>query len=263
MPGSTRIEVLPIGDVVDRVRQGVPAPATITVTASPSRGMEPTIEVASALAALGYRGVPHLSARLIRDEGHLRELLTRLRGAGVGEVFVVGGDAETPVGEFTSGAELLSPLESLAQDVRVGIPGYPEGHPRIPGPELERALALKAPRADYLVTQICFDARAIATWLARVRDLGITLPVYLGVPGPISPAKLLRISAKVGVGESLRVLRSHRGRGRLARRWDPTELVQQVGPAFADPAAGLAGLHIYSFNDVVAAARWRPGGGPT
>lgn len=253
-----RIEVLPIGDIVGRVQASVPEPVTITVTASPGRGIEPTIEVAAAIAALGHTAVPHLSARLIRDEAHAAEILTQLKEAGVGEVFVVGGDAETPVGDLSSGAQLLAVMEKIGHDLRVGIPGYPEGHPLITDEELTSALHEKIPHADYVVTQMCFDAAAVHTWLGELRARGATLPVYAGVPGPISPIKLLRVSAKVGVGESLRVLKSHRGGARLAspKPWDPTELVQEL---FNAPGA-IAGLHVYSFNDVAAAYQWHTEG---
>ena len=36
---------------------------TVTVTASPVKGLEPTVDLAERLAARGYRVVPHLAAR--------------------------------------------------------------------------------------------------------------------------------------------------------------------------------------------------------
>ena len=110
---------------------------------------------------------------------------------------------------------------------------------------------------------MCFDPEALHRWLADVRGSGIDLPVYAGVPGPISPMKLLRISAKVGVGESLRVLKSHRGLTHLASpTWEPTELVRELLGAARDSGSRFAGLHVYSFNDVAAAYQWHPGGEP-
>ena len=260
---ASRIEVLPIGNIVANVRENVPEPVTITVTASPRQGIGATIGVAEDIAELGHTAVPHLSARLIRDSGQLQEILTRLERAGITEAFIVGGDAEAPVGEFSSGNELLTAADAIGHHLRIGIPGYPEGHPLIDAAELDRALEEKAPRADYLVTQMCFDPRAIQTWLRHVRGRGVDLPVYAGVPGPIGAMKLLRISAKVGVGESLRVLKSHRGLTHLASpTWEPTELVRELLGAARDSGSRFAGLHVYSFNDVAAAYQWHPGGEP-
>lgn len=260
---ATRIEVLPIGDIVSRVREHVPEPITITVTASPSRGLEATLETAAQIAALGHNAVPHLAARLIRDEGHAARLLGRLQEAGIGEVFVVGGDAEAPAGKFTSGLELLTAMDRIGHALRVGIPSYPEGHPLISEAALAEALSAKAPLADYLVTQMCFDAEAIVTWVTRARESGVDLPAVVGIPGPINPLKLLGISAKVGVGESLRVLKAHRGGARLAapKPWDPTDLAREIGAA--PPALNIRGWHVYSFNDVVAAYGWRTQGDTT
>lgn len=256
---DARIEVLPIGDIVSRVRSAVPEPMTITVTASPSRGMEPTIEVAGEIARLGHHAIPHVSARLVRDEAHLETLLEQARADGITEIFLVGGDAEEPAGEYTSGAELLRVLNERDHGLRIGIPGYPEGHPLITDEELDAALQEKAAHADLIITQMCFDAGAVHSWISRMRAGGVDLPIHAGVPGPINPLKLLRISAKVGVGESLRVLKSHRGGARLVspKPWDPDPLVDQL---IAEPSA-IAGLHLYSFNDVAAAYRWLAGRG--
>src|ERR1700694_3423607 len=69
---SPRYEVLPTEDVEERVVAGVPREVTVTITASPRRGIEATIGLAERLAGHGFAVVPHLSARLIRDESHLR-----------------------------------------------------------------------------------------------------------------------------------------------------------------------------------------------
>ena len=45
----------------------LPAGATVSVTASPAKGIEATVALCEQLQALGFRAVPHLSARMIRD----------------------------------------------------------------------------------------------------------------------------------------------------------------------------------------------------
>src|SRR5699024_11955427 len=84
--------------------------------------------------------------------------------------------------------------------------------------------------------------------------------IYLGVPGPASVAHLLRISARIGVGASTRVLRHH-GTGllRLAQpgTWKPDPLLWSLAPMFAEPANGPAGRHIYPFNALRVTARGR------
>ena len=74
----------------------LPAGATVSVTASPAKGIEATRRAVRAAPGRGFRAVPHLSARMIRDRAHLADLIAWLEGAGVDRAFVVGGDAKEP-----------------------------------------------------------------------------------------------------------------------------------------------------------------------
>ena len=80
---SPRYEVLPTDDAADRVAAYVPRDVTITVTASPRRGMPATVRLAVRLANLGYHAVPHLSARMIRDSVELGQIIDALKAAGI------------------------------------------------------------------------------------------------------------------------------------------------------------------------------------
>ena len=88
-----RYEILPVDGVEDLVLAHVPRSVKVTVTASPSRGLEATLTVVERLVGEGYQVVPHLSARLVRDVAHLDDLVARLEALGVHEAFVPAGDA--------------------------------------------------------------------------------------------------------------------------------------------------------------------------
>jgi methylenetetrahydrofolate reductase (NADPH) len=64
---TPRYEIFPTDDVLDLVAAYVPKEVTLAVTASPRRGLPATVQLAARLSQLGYRAVPHLSARLIHD----------------------------------------------------------------------------------------------------------------------------------------------------------------------------------------------------
>jgi methylenetetrahydrofolate reductase (NADPH) len=122
------------------------------------------------------------------------------------------------------------------------------------------AMFEKEPMATYIVSQICFEAEVIATWVRRVRDRGTLLPIWIGVPGTVNNRKLLQISRRIGLGESARFLRAHSGwvrRLALGRTYTPTVLVGELGPLIADPAARIAGFHIYTFNELERTESWR------
>src|SRR4029077_8304517 len=96
--------------------------------ASPAKGIEATVALCEQLQAKGFRAVPHLSARMIRDRAHLAELIAWLEGAGVDRAFVVGGDAEEP-GDYPERLSLLRAMTEIGQPLaEIGISAYPQGH---------------------------------------------------------------------------------------------------------------------------------------
>src|SRR5580692_6168595 len=117
-----RYEVFPAASTEESVLEWVPTDLTVTVTASPAKGLEPTLALTERLAGHGYRAVPHLSARLVRDPAHLAGIVARLTAAGVDDVFVPAGDADPPAGRFHSALALLDELDRMGRSfARVGI----------------------------------------------------------------------------------------------------------------------------------------------
>lgn len=239
----------------------VPRHVKVTVTASPTKGLEPTLDLADDLAAAGYEVVPHLSARLVLDDGHLRWILGRLREAGLQEVFVVAGDASQPAGQFEGAAALLRAMAAQGHTLReVGITGYPESHPVIDDETTIRSMFEKAEFATYIVSQICFDARVTVQWIENVWARGTRLPIYVGIPGAVRTSRLLRASTRIGLGDSVRFLRRHGGLvGRLLvpGAYTPTALIGGLTPVLADPQGKVGGFHVFTFNELEATERWR------
>jgi methylenetetrahydrofolate reductase (NADPH) len=256
-----RYEVLPLDGVAERVAAHVPREVTMTVTASPAKGLDRTLEVAERLAAGGHRVVPHLSARQVTGETHLKEVLQRLADCGIGDALVVAGDLKQPAGPFGCALDLLLAMADLGHRLeQVGIAGYPERHPLIDDDVTIQAMWDKRRFATYIVSQLCFRPRVVGAWVQRVRRRGVDLPIHLGVPGPVDAAKLLRVSARIGIGESARLARRHGGwLPHLLRAggYRPGRLVEGLAASLADPAGGVAGLHVYTFNEVARTERWR------
>lgn len=254
-----RFEVLPLRGVVEKVAESLPVGSTVTVTSSPNKGTEATLDTAAQLAGLGMHVVPHLAARLIRDRAHLASLLDRMAGLGLPEAFVVAGDAVDPAGEFPDALALLRAMEdSGRRPARVGITGYPERHAFISDDAAVRAMADKAPHADYIASQICYDPNTLASWVKSVRARGVGLPIYIGTPGVVDGTKLLRISMKIGLGDSMRFLRKQHGVvGKLLTKYTPESLLDELAPCVAEPENGIAGWHFFTFNEVAKTQQWR------
>jgi methylenetetrahydrofolate reductase (NADPH) len=258
---SVRYEVLPAKVTEDKVLAHVPRDVVVTVTASPVKGLEPTLDLVTRLAAHGYRIVPHVPARLLRDDGHMKEVVDRLREAGVDDIFVPAGDADPPAGAFEGALPVLRRLtESGRPFTHVGVTGYPESHPLIHDDVTIQAMWDKREHATYLVSNLCFDSHVLEEWITRVRRRDVTLPVHLGVAGPVQRAKLLSMAAKIGVGESTRFLTKHASwflRFAAPGGYSPERLLARTEEALTAPSAGVAGLHLFTFNQVAETERWR------
>ena len=258
---SPRYEVLPAKGTEQAVAEWVPAGMTVTVTASPVKGLDATVELTERLAARGYRVVPHLAARSVASDAHLAGIVARLKAAGVDDVFVPGGDAPHPAGPFDGALPLLERLDEMGRPFsRIGITGYPESHPKIGDDITVQAMWDKRKHASYIVSNVCFDAARLGRWIQRIRVRGITLPLYVGLAGPAERSRLLRMAAVAGASESARFITRHPGW--ILRFWvpggySPDRLLDRAAGVITAPRAGVAGLHLFTFNQLQQAEQWR------
>jgi len=259
-----RYELVPIKSVEQAISE-LPAGAPVSVTCSARGGLPATLDLTARLLDLGHDVVPHLAARLVEGREHVGRLAAWLRDHGVTEVFVVGGDADAPLGPYADGASFLRDLLNGDSGLQsVGVPAYPDGHPLIVDDVLRAALLHKQAllgqagvRAS-ATTQMCFDAPRIERWISDERAAGLTLPIDLGIPGVVSRTKLLSIGMRLGVGSSLRFLRKNRSSmSRMVSLggYDPSDLTASL----ADRAAelGVTGLHAFTFNSVASTLAWQ------
>jgi len=261
---NPRYELMPFDSFDDQVAN-LPDGAAIAITTSPQLGLEATVDSAERAAERGYDVIPHVAARYVEDEAQLDDVAGRLREAGVTDVFVPGGDREEPAGPYESAHDLLVALDGLGHTFdEVGITGYPEGHEFIDDETLAEAMAKKAPYATYIVTQLCYDPRAVTDWVEDVRARGVDLPVEVGVPGVMKYQRLLQISRKVGVGDSVRFLKKTTGITGFVRqlvssrgKYTPDELLDGLGPHADDPTYDIRGVHLYTFNQTSDLESWR------
>jgi methylenetetrahydrofolate reductase (NADPH) len=257
---NARYEVLPTPSIEDTVLAHLGTDQTVTVTASPGKGLEATLDLTERLTRQGYRVVPHLAARMVRDRAELEEITARLTSQGIDRIFVPGGDADPP-GAFPDALSLLEELKAIrAPFQQIGITGYPESHPTISDDLTIQSMWDKRRYATHVVSNLTFDPEVLATWVGRMRKRGITMPLLLGIPGPVDRTKLLAMASKIGVGESTRFLVKHKGTfARLAAPGGFTgeRFLEKVAPAVSAPEMLVEGLHVFTFNQVVATEEWR------
>ena len=255
-----RYEVLPTATAEDRLLEHVPRDLTITVTASPSKGLEATFDLAERLTGHGYAVVPHVAARMVSGKAELAEICARLSGKGITRIFVPGGDAD-PAGDYPDALSLLEDLADLGRPFNhVGITGYPESHPTITDDMTVQSMWDKRRYATHVVSNLTFDPAVIRSWIHRMRARGITMPLLLGIPGPVDRTKLLTMATKIGVGESTRFLVKHKGTfARLAAPGGFTgeRFLEKCAPTLAEPTALVEGLHVFTFNQLAETEAWR------
>ncbi|MEZ0165142.1 methylenetetrahydrofolate reductase [Kineococcus sp. LSe6-4] len=254
-------EVIPFKKTESEVLAHVPSDVRLTVTASPAKGQDATVDLAVALAGHGYRVAPHLSAQQVRDRVHLADVVAACREAGIADVFVVGGDRTDTPTQFTDALALLRALHELDHGFTgIGIGGHPEGHPAVSDEVLLQALVDKAALATSITTQIVFDPRVITAWARRLADRGVSLPVHVGVPGAVSRTKLVRVSAGLGLGQSAKFLSKQQNmfwRFFTPGGYNPDKLVKALSPSVEQRDSLIDGFHVFTFNDLGPTEAWR------
>ncbi len=257
---NARYEVLPTASIEEVVLEHLATDLELTITASPSKGLEATLDLAERLTGHGFTTVPHLAARMVRDRAELSEICERLTGKGITKLFVPAGDADPP-GGYPDSLSMLEDLADLGRPfAHVGITGYPESHPTISDDLTIQSMWDKRRYATHVVSNLTFDPSVLSAWVKRMRGRGITMPLLLGLPGPVDRTKLLSMAGKIGVGESTRFLNKHKGTfARLAAPGGFTgeKFLQKCAAELSAPEMGVEGVHVFTFNQVAETEKWR------
>jgi methylenetetrahydrofolate reductase (NADPH) len=261
---NLHFELVPMKSIEDAI-DALPPNADVSVTCSPAKGIAATQEYTERLLALGHRPTPHISARLVENPVHAKQIATWLREQQVPEVFVIAGDATEPAGPYEGALPFMRDLLDADPGVRrVGFTGYPDGHAFIDAAELVEQVHAKQSLLDdagvdgWISTQMCFDADRIRQWLNDQRAAGITQPIRLGIPGVVDRTRLMTMGARLGVGTSLRYLSKNRStvmKLMAPGGYDPTDLVVALAPDAV--TLGIEALHSFTFNAVADTRTWQ------
>jgi methylenetetrahydrofolate reductase (NADPH) len=244
----------------------LPAGTPVYVNHLPRHRLLDTLPTLVAVREAGLEPVPHIAARRIKDRAELQAFLSRAVGdAGVRKALILGGDEPEALGAYADGAALIREGLLAASGLReIGLPGYPEGHPRIPRAALERAFAEKLSLAAgqglgaYIVTQFSFAPARIIEYCAGLARTAPDVPVYVGLAGPTDPIALLRFAQRCGVSASLRALRAQGlDAVRLVTHIDPAEQLAALAHYCAVHAdCNVVGVHLFTFGGVASSAAW-------
>ena len=250
---------------LEAAKSVIPRETRISVTFLPGETMEGRVAAAVAIRKSGFIPVPHFSARRIASEREFEEFLSALvLQAKVNSAFVVAGDPSVPVGPYHDAQSLIaSGVMSRHGIQRVGIAGYPDGHPEIATPQLWDSLVAKnaaivaAGQTPIIVTQFGFDPDPVRKWLEELRKRGVDALVRVGVPGPTSVASLLRFAARCGVSTSAKVLSKYGlSATRLLGSAGPDVLIRSLAEGLDPAVHGDVRIHFYPFGGLAKSAEW-------
>ena len=177
----------------------LPKVKDVYITMLPGDNFRLVAKKAKELVQFGFNPVPHFPARSIKNLNELKEYVAICEENGVKQVLVIGGSTQ-PIGDFHCSLQLLE--TGLFDSFRIGIAGHPDGSPDISDSDLEKAMKDKKPYADYIVTQWLLDSELIANFISKQ-----TLPVHVGITGPLKISSLLKFASIVGAKNSLNFIK--------------------------------------------------------
>ena len=194
------------------------------------------------LTQSGFNPVPHFPARLIKNLGELKDYINLCKDRGVKQVLVIGGSSQ-PIGDYHCSLQLLE--TGLFKGLKIGIAGHPDGSPDISDLDLEKAMIEKKPYADYIVTQWLLDAESITTFISKQ-----TLPVHVGITGPLKISSLLKFANIVGTKNSINFLKSNVTKALdLLKPRDPNDIIKKL-------KGTTNNFHIYTFGGLKETNKW-------
>ena len=214
----------------------------VYITLLPGGDFKDTAEQAAKLVKKGFNPIPHFPARSIKNNDQLKEYLSKCKDGGVKQALIIGGSRE-PVGDFDSSIQLLE--TGYFEGMKIGIAGHPEGSPDISDSRLEKAMKDKKPYADYIVTQWLLDPQLIINFISKQ-----TIPVHVGITGPLKITSLIKFANIVGAKNSLNFLKSNFSKALdLMKPKDPNDLIGKVKNSTKN-------FHIYTFGGLKETNKW-------
>ena len=220
----------------------LPKVKDVYITLLPGEDFRQVADKAKELTNLSFNPVPHFPARSIKNLNVLKDYIKRCKDCGVKQALVIGGSAQ-PVGDFHCSLQLLE--TELFEGLRIGIAGHPDGSPDISDSDLEKAMKDKKPYADYIVTQWLMEPDPIIKFVSKQ-----TIPVHVGITGPMKISTLLKFANTVGAKNSINFIKSNLGKTfDLLRPKDPNDLIEKVKSVTSN-------FHIYTFSGLKETKIW-------
>ncbi len=240
-------------------------PAFISVTYGAGGGTSKyTLEIAKTLKDVDkVPTLAHLTCVSSSKES-IREYIENMKAYGIENVLALRGDltpaleaSDRSSWEYRHATELMADIKAANPELCMGGACYPEIHPESTN-QKEDISYLKAKQdagCEFLTTQMFFDNNLFYSFLYKVRDAGVTIPIIPGIM-PITKAEQIERAVKLSgsfIPQRFKSLVDHFGSN--------PEAMQQAGIAYATDqiidlfANGIQNVHVYSMNNPLVAEK--------
>lgn len=231
----------------------------IYLSTLPHVSLDQQINAAKLVRAAGLEPVLHIAARFFLKSSDLSAYIERaVREANVNRLLLIGGDLDRPRGEFSSSHDILeSGILGELGIKQIGVAGYPDGHPSIDSENLTRELDKKLTKAAAIgisaqvVTQFCFNAKPINSWIADFRQQWPETTIKIGLVGPTGVKALMKYALRCGVISPLNSIGLKMAlAARFVRTVSPEKILYDI-----DEASNIS-AHFYSFGGLERTVHW-------
>ena len=223
-----------------------------------------TLDIAKNIKELyGVPTLAHLTC-VSSSKQTVAEKIEAIKTAGITNVMALRGDVPVAMQnddrskwDYTHAIELVRELKASGGDFCIGGACYPEIHPESVDQKTDiRYLKEKVDAGcDFLTTQMFFDNNLLFSFLYKIREAGITVPVIPGIM-PITNASQIERAVKLSGSFMPRRFMS------LVDKFGSSpNAMKQAGIAYATDqiidlyANGIKNVHVYSMNKPDVAAK--------
>lgn len=223
-----------------------------------------TLEIARDIKdKFGVPSISHLTCVSSTKET-VKEQLLSIREAGIKNIMALRGDIpkdrineDRSLWDYRNAVELVREIKELDPDICIGGACYPECHPESPDRKTDIWYLKEKVDAgcDFLTTQMFFDNNLLYSFLYKIREAGITVPVVPGIM-PITNAKQIK--------RALQLSSAHipqRFMSLIDMFGESPESMLQCGIIYATDqiidlyANGITNVHVYSMNNPIVAEK--------
>lgn len=251
-PPKTEAGILTVEQATEQIAALRPDFMSVTYGAGGGTSKHTTRIAADLQQKYGTNVLAHLTCVSSTKE-MVRGMIQNYRENRIENIMALRGDIPAEgrtVFDYNHASELIYDIKSIDDSFCIGGACYPEGHVECER-QSEDIMHLKEKvdaGCDFLTTQMFFDNATMYSFMYRIREAGIEVPIVAGIMPITNPGQVKRSVALSGATIPQRF------RTMVDRFGDDPESMKQAGVVYAAEqivdliANGVTHIHVYSMN---------------